>query len=185
MSVIISPETRLEALFEAYPELEDYLVAAVPAFTNLKNPVLRKSVVRVATVEQVARMGGVGARELVTRLRQAAGQPPVEPPVPSSSGCGGGCGHGDAAPANAGPAPAWLAEERIRVEIDADAMLETGEHPIGKVRQSVANLRTGEIVRLTSSFRPAPLIETMARGGVAVYSAETSPGRHATYFCRP
>ena len=118
------------------------------------------------------------------RLRDAARQPRPGQPAAEPS-CGGGCGHGAEAPANDGPAPGWLAEDRIRVEIDADAMLETGEHPVGKVRQSVANLHAGEIVRLTSSFRPAPLIETMARGGVAVYSAEVAPGRHATYFCRP
>ena len=88
------------------------------------------------------------------------------------------------APASAPDAPpAWLDQARIRFEIDADSMLETGEHPIGKVRQSVAALQPGELVRLTSSFRPVPLIETFLRSGVAVYSVETAPRRHATYFC--
>lgn len=179
MSVMITPETKVGALLEAYPGIEDHLIAWVPAFSKLKNPILRKTVAKVATLEQAARIGGIGTKELLQRLREAVGQTAAE------SACGGGCGHASGAPAESGPAPEWLAEERVRAEIDADAMLETGEHPIGKVRQTVANLRTGEILRLTSSFRPVPLIETMARAGMAVYSAEVAPGRHATYFCRP
>jgi hypothetical protein len=181
VSILITPETKVGALLEAYPGIEERLIALAPAFAHLKNPVLRKTVARVATLEQAARIGGMGVRELVSSLRQAAGQE-VLPELP----CGGGCGHPSSVEGAApGAEPAWLAQDRISLEIDADAMLQTGEHPIGLVRQSVANLRAGEIVRLTSSFRPAPLIDTIARAGVAVYSAEIAPGRHATYFCRP
>ncbi|HWQ53175.1 MAG TPA: DUF1858 domain-containing protein [Bryobacteraceae bacterium] len=172
MSLLITPETKVGALLDAYPGIEEHLIAWVPAFSKLKNPILRKTVARVATLEQAARIGGIGARELVRKLREATGQEAI----PETA-----CMEG---PSPAG-APTWLADDRVAAEIDADAMLETGEHPIGKVRQTVANLRTGEILRLTSSFRPAPLIDTMARGGVAVYSAEIAPGRYATYFCRP
>lgn len=172
MSLLITPETKVGALLEAYPGIEERLIAWVPAFSKLKNPILRKTVARVATLEQAARIGGIGARELVQKLREATGQGAI-PETPCAK---------DAA---SDEQPAWLADDRVSAEIDADAMLETGEHPIGKVRQTVANLRTGDILRLTSSFHPAPLIDTMARGGVAVYSAEIAPGRYATYFCRP
>lgn len=84
----------------------------------------------------------------------------------------------------AGPAPVWLAAERVAVVIDADRMLEGGEHPVGRVKQAAAALAPGGIVQLESSFRPEPLIEMMIREGLAVYSQEAAPGRHTTYFCR-
>ena len=80
--------------------------------------------------------------------------------------------------------PAWVSEDQVRYRIDADEMLATGEHPIGKIRQWGATLETGKIIRLASSFRPVPLIDTMSRSGFAVYSTEISPGKHVTYFSR-
>jgi hypothetical protein len=82
------------------------------------------------------------------------------------------------------PAPAWMSLSFIRHEIDGGAMLAAGIHPIGKVRECVAGLRTGEVVRLTSPFRPEPLIDTMRRGGLQVFSRELEPGRHETFFGR-
>lgn len=171
MSLAINPETKVGALLEAYPELEQTLVECAPAFARLKNPILRRTVARVATLEQAARIGGISVRELVRRLRAAAGQGPPEDA-------------GGEEPALEGPAPDWVVPERIRARFDADAMLATGEHPIGRVRRSVSALEPGEIVELTSSFRPVPLIETFRRAGCLVHSAEVAPGRHATYITR-
>jgi hypothetical protein len=75
----------------------------------------------------------------------------------------------------------WLAAGRVVEEIDADAMLERGVHPIGKIRESVRALGPGEVVVLRSSFRPQPLIETMRRSGTAVHSS-TEAAIHITRF---
>lgn len=171
MSFAINPETKIGALLEAYPELEQTLAECAPAFARLKNPILRRTVARVATLEQAARIGGISVRELVRRLRAAAGQSASE----EASG---------EEPARDGPTPDWVVPERVRARFDADAMLATGEHPIGRVRRSVSALEPGEIVELMSSFRPEPLIETFRRAGCLVYSAEVAPGRHATYITR-
>ena len=81
-------------------------------------------------------------------------------------------------------APEWLKEELVRQTIDAGAMLAKGVHPLGDVRKAVVSLKAGEIVKLTSGFRPQPLMDAMGASGLAVYSRETAPGQHATYFCR-
>ena len=164
----IVPETKLGALLDAYPALEESLIACVPALEKLRNPVLRKTVTKITTLEQAARLGGLGTPELIRRLREAAGQPDADEP--------GGMHPG---------APSWLREDRIRHHIDAVSMLERGVHPIGKVRECAATLKPGEIIRLTSGFRPAPLIDVMERSALTVYSTETSPGLHETYISRP
>ncbi len=170
MSLPITPDTKVGALLEAYPELEEHLIACAPAFARLRNPVLRRTVARVATLEQAARVGGISVRELVRRLREAAGQSGGEPAGTETVA--------------AEQTPAWVNDEHVRFNIDADAMLETGVHPIGKVRACASELRPGELIKLTSSFRPEPLLETMRRAGLAVFCAEFAPGRHATYLAR-
>jgi len=169
--VNISVETKVGALLDAYPGIEEHLIAWVPAFSKLKNPVLRRTVAKVATLGQAAGIAGVNPGELVRRIREAVGQ-----------SCGEGCGEASTESHAEEPAPDWVIEARVRHRIDADAMLETGVHPIGRVRQCAAELEPGELLCLSSSFRPEPLIETMRRGGLAVYSTEVSPGRHATYI---
>ena len=170
MSLPINPETKVGALLDAYPGIDEVLIAWVPAFEKLRNPILRRTVAKVATLEQAARIGGVSVREMVMKLREATGQ------------SGGEVAEG-AAPAAEG-APAWVSAGVVRHEIDADSMLQTGVHPIGKVRECCATLGVGELVRLTSGFRPEPLLETMRRAGLEVYCAEVSPGRHVSWFGR-
>lgn len=171
MSLAINPETRVGALLEAYPQLEQTLIECAPAFARLKNPILRRTVARVATLEQAARIGGISVRELVRRLREAAGQD-----TPDAA-------RGDEL-AGDGPAPDWVRPDRIRARFDADVMLAAGEHPIGRLRRSVAALAPGDLAELVSSFRPQPLIDTFRRAGFEVHSAEVAPGRHATYITR-
>jgi hypothetical protein len=172
----ITPETTLGALLEAYPDVEDRLMEWVPALTRLKNPFLRKTVAKVTTLEQAARMGGIAARDLVQRAREATGQGASEDPLRVLN-------NSAFTPAR-DQAPGWIEEDRVRYTLDADQMLATGEHPAGKIRAWGAALEPGQIMKLTASFRPAPLIDMMRRSGLEVHSVETAAGRFATYFRR-
>jgi hypothetical protein len=74
-SVEITPSLTVHALLAAYPELEDVLIGLAPPFKKLKNPFLRKSVAKVATIKHIASVGGVPLDELIARIREAVGQP--------------------------------------------------------------------------------------------------------------
>ncbi|HSM51463.1 MAG TPA: DUF1858 domain-containing protein, partial [Thermoanaerobaculia bacterium] len=69
--LVITPQTKVLALLEAYPRLEEVLIGYVPAFQKLKNPILRRTVAKVATLSQAARIGGIAAPDLVRALRRA------------------------------------------------------------------------------------------------------------------
>ena len=71
--VQIAPDTRVGALLEARPDLEDTLVSLSPSFAALRNPVLRRTVAAIATLRQVAQVGKLPLAELINRLREAAG----------------------------------------------------------------------------------------------------------------
>jgi len=158
MSLAIGPETTVGTLLEAYPELESVLVEMAPAFAKLRNPMVRRTVAKVATLEQAAKIGGVSLPVMVARLRDVVGQSPSLLPVLQ-------------APQDPGDDSSWVMSGRIVEEIDADAMLEQGIHPIGRIREAVGALGPGEVVLLRSSFRPQPLVETLRRAGAAVHNS--------------
>lgn len=168
--IAITAETKVGALLEAYPELEEVLIARVPEFKKLKNPILRKTVAKVATLSQAARIGGMSARDLVAMLRDAVGQPP----------CGDQAEAG--APTTFEPAPGWFDPAHILETLDADAMLDAGEHPMGRVRTRAGALEPGQILALKSSFRPTPLIDLLRQDGFLTYTAVESKGTFLTYI---
>jgi hypothetical protein len=147
----INPQTRVGALLDAHPELEAVLLDLSPAFAKLKNPVLRRTVAKLATLETAAGMAGLNPRDLVAALRKAAGQPVEE---------------GDAETAlPAGPAPAWAQEGAIRTTIEADALLAQGQSPLSAALEQARLLQAGELMAIAVSFKPLPLIETLEKQG--------------------
>jgi len=74
----LRPETKIGDLLKKYPFLLDFLVNRSPKFKHLKNPVMRKTMGKVATLEKAAAIGGLKVNELIAELkreieRQAAG----------------------------------------------------------------------------------------------------------------
>src|SRR4030042_5540134 len=72
--LIITPKTKVLQPTEAYPQLEDVLIGYVPAFKKLKNPILRNTVAKIATLQQAAAVGNVKIEDLINRLRKEVGQ---------------------------------------------------------------------------------------------------------------
>lgn len=175
----ITPEMRVGELLDAYPSLEATLVGLAPEFAKLRNPILRRTVAKVATLHQAARIGGLDVRELVRALRTAAGQPVEDaiagPPLVTEVATRRIGEDAAAAP------PAWLSERHVEPPIDADALLASGTHPLGIVRQRLAGLPPGRALCIVSTFRPVPLIDALGREGYAVHVAEDVPGRFQTY----
>jgi hypothetical protein len=75
----ITPDSKIGDLLERWPELEEVLLGISPHFKALKNPVLRRTIAKVATLRQVATVSGVALGVLVERLRAGAGLAPAGP----------------------------------------------------------------------------------------------------------
>ncbi|MFI4941789.1 MAG: DUF1858 domain-containing protein [Burkholderiales bacterium] len=130
----ITPATKVADLLESWPELEEVLIAQAPAFRRLRNPVLRRTVARVATLEQ-----------------------------------------------EASTPPEWLDSGRVTSSVDADALLDAGDVPLGRVNQQARALAAGELLRIDSSFRPVPLVEALAKQGYRCFVRERVAGRFETF----
>jgi hypothetical protein len=169
--VAITPATKVADLLASWPELEDVLIAQAPAFRRLRNPVLRRTVARVATLEQAAGVGGVPVRELVAALRRAAGLDTATHPGETAALGGGG----------ASTPPEWLDAGRVTSSLDADALLDAGEVPLGRVNQQARALAAGELLRIESSFRPVPLVEALEKQGYRCHVRERAAGSFETF----
>jgi hypothetical protein len=51
-TIEITPATTVSDLLDTYPHLEETLIGIAPPFKKLRNPALRKSVSKVATISQ-------------------------------------------------------------------------------------------------------------------------------------
>lgn len=154
--IIITPKTRVGELLDSYPELESVLMGMSPAFEKLRNPVLRKTVARVATLQQVAVVGGLNADEIVNRLRGAVGQ-----------------GTGEEVSSNsdyiASDIPAWFDQSKIVSRMNATPVINSGASPMTEILQQTNLLKAGEILELTTPFIPAPIIDMLRSKGFKVY----------------
>lgn len=165
--LVITPKTKVLQLLEAYPQLEEILIGIVPAFKKLKNPVLRKTVARVATLQQAAAIGSVQVDELINRLRREVGQDLYA---------------GSAASAYNTAKPGWFAESRIAKEVDARAMLAAGEQPVNQVMADLAAMAGGTLYKLSASFLPAPLIDKAASLGIRHWLVKEGEEAFVVYF---
>ncbi len=74
MALEITPQTKIDDLLREHPFLMDVLIAQSPVFRNLRNPFLRKTMGKVATLEMAAGVAGLPVDSLVETLRQAVSE---------------------------------------------------------------------------------------------------------------
>ena len=72
----ITPDTTLKRLIDEYPFLIDYLPTLSPEYKQLKNPVMRETMFRVATIKRVAANGSFTSDTTLSETARAnTGEP--------------------------------------------------------------------------------------------------------------
>lgn len=146
---------KISEVLKHYPQLIDVLVDLSPAFSKLRNPLLRKVQTRLVTVAQAAGIAGMEPAELTRALNQAAGiTAPVEESVRG-------------APLNMEGTvpPGWVGHAPVVRELDVRPMMERGEEPFKAIMGASRDVPIGSVLRLTVGFEPLPLYDAMSRKG--------------------
>jgi len=66
----LSPGTKIDDLLRVYPFLMDFLLEKSPKFKHLSNPIMRKTIGKVATLNQVATIGKLDMETLLDGIAQ-------------------------------------------------------------------------------------------------------------------
>ncbi|TCO09704.1 DUF1858 domain-containing protein [Natronoflexus pectinivorans] len=168
--LVITPKTKVGELLDIYPQLEDILIGMAPAFEKLKNPILRRTVAKVATLHQVAGIGNLDVDVVVNNLRKAVGQS-----TDSFS-------NGDSEYIQ-NKLPDWVSEGQIVQRFDATIMINAGENPMQAILKYTNELNAGEIFELTTPFIPAPILDILKEKGFTACSVKCEDG-FRNYFVK-
>jgi hypothetical protein len=155
--LIITPKTKIGELLDNYPELEKVLLQLSPAFASLKNPILRKTVAKVASLQQAAAIGGLKVDELVNKLRSEIGQETL-------------FGDGVDSEYLSVEPPAWFDESKITIRYDARELIQSGGSPMNQILEQTRKLTSGEIYEFITPFVPAPILDMLRDKGFQVFS---------------
>ena len=167
----IHPSTKVARLLDAYPELEDLLIQMAPPFKKLKNPILRKSVAKVATLKQAAIAGRLDLPSMINKLREAIGQAPL------------GAMEAISEEHYLGTAPSWFDQSCVVSSID-DRSGDSDEMAINRILRALRDLDARQVVELTTSFLPAPGIDVARNKGLLTWTVREEEELYKTYFTR-
>lgn len=165
--VDITPDTKVGALLEQMPELEPVLIGLSPKYKALQNPVLRRTVARVATLRQVAIVGGVMLGDLIRNLRKAAGLPDMVV-------------HGT----EESVVPSWVAGSAPVDSLDIRPDVASGKHPLERVMEQLKTLKHGQVLELIAPFVPAPMMDLASKQGYEPHVRENSGELVRVWFYR-
>lgn len=166
-NLIISPKTKILQLIETYPELEDVLIEYVPAFSKLKNPVLRKTVAKIASLQQAASIGGVKVEDLINHLRKVVGQESETYENDTTYNI---------------IKPDWYNDKIIVKSLDIRDMLNQGEQPVNLVISDINQMESNSIYEVIAPFIPAPLIDKASSLQISHYVLEENAEYFKVYF---
>lgn len=155
----ITPKTKVGELLENYPFLEEMLIEISPTFVVLKNPILRRTVAKVATLQQAASIGDIKIEELINLLRKKVGQDPLFGSFSESVYL-------------VKEFPDWYNKSLIVNSYDARELIQSGGSPLNAIIEEAGKLNSGEIYEFTTPFVPAPILEILAKKGFITASIE-------------
>jgi len=162
----ITLETKIADLLNGYEGMKDILIEINPKFKKLNNPVLRRTLAKIAGVRQAAIVGGMDPVDLLNQLRLAVGQEPLENVTEEKS--------------VVSDVPVWITEEP-KVILNANEILDNDKNPLAEAHQVLKKLEEGDTIRIDADFQPEPLIEEFIKSGHEVYCQEIDDSRFVTY----
>lgn len=150
MKTDINLQTKVANLLEDYPDLENKLTELSPVFSKLRNPILRRTIAKVATLKQAAEAANISPPVFIRELRIAAGLSEIELEADSN---------------NTEEVPQWFNKDLISISYDASSIIAEGKSPMQEILKLSTQLEDGKIMQLITPFKPSPIIDIMKSRG--------------------
>ncbi len=169
-NIEITPSVTVHNLLKAFPELEEVLINIAPPFKKLKNPILRRTIAKVATIRHIASVGGVSLNELISKLRETVGQPETDESYKS--------------PDYFCEQPNWFSPDKVVCSINEAKLKDKDKMTLTSIIKEAKKVKKGEIIELVTSFLPAPGIDTLKNKGYSAWSRKESSNVIKSYFLK-
>jgi len=169
-SIEINPSTKVYDLLNTYPELENTLIGIAPPFKKLRNPILRKSIGKIATLKNISSVGNIPLGELIKKIKKAVGQEITDEQYEDEE--------------YFKARPDWYAIDKISVSINEEKSDNKDQMTIVSILKEAKNVKKGEIIELITTFLPAPGIDTMKSKGYSVWTVKEEGNLIKSYFIK-
>ena len=165
--------TVVADVIAADPGAVERLANLHSAFRKLRNPILRRTMARLVTLGDAARIAGLPVETVV-----AAANGEAVAAVPDEAG--------ESASSEVEPAPPWMAtlDREAATRLDVRPMFDRGEPPLGEIMRAAATIADGGTLIVEAPFDPAPLHRALARKGFVSYAEPIAPDHWRVYFHR-
>jgi len=167
----ITPSITVHELLEEYPQLEEVLIGIAPPFKKLKNPFLRKTIAKIATIKHISSVGGVPLGELIAKLRNSVGQSPSNESYTDED--------------YFGEQPKWFSRDKVTLTVEEEKVENKNKMTLVTILQGSKDVKSGEIIELVTTFLPAPGIDTLRSKGYSVWVKKGNDGIIKSYFLKP
>ena len=166
----ITPSVTVHELLKTYPELEEVLIGIAPPFKKLKNPILRRTITKVATLKHISSVGGVPLNDLLSKLRTAVGQPMLTESFNEQDYF---CEQ-----------PAWYSQEKVVCSVNEAKIKDKDKMALSVLLKEAKRINRGEIIELITSFLPAPGIDAMKSKGFSAWTIKENDTLLKSYFLK-
>ncbi len=169
-SIEITPSVTVHILLKTYPELEEVLIGLAPPFKKLKNPILRRTIAKVATIRHIASVGGIPLNELISKLRKAVGQHETDKIYEDED--------------YFNKQPGWFSQDKVVLSISEASIKDKDKITLTVILKEAKNIKKGEIIELVTSFLPAPGIDALKNKGYSVWVKKENKDVIKSYFLK-
>ncbi len=170
----ITSQSTLFDVLEEYPYLETYIIDIASPLKNIRNPPLRRTVTKLATIKRVAEIGQVDVGIFVNHLRMAVGLPEISFREAEIS---------DDQQQPMAEELDWITGEPKHI-VNGTVLLLAGKIPLVTINELLASLAPKEFILLITNFEPLPIIDAMQKQNRQFFQRTTNqiPINYLTYI---
>lgn len=166
----ITPATIVYDLLKEYPELEDVLIAMAKPFKKLKNPVLRNTIAKVATLKHISAVWNIPLNQLINKLNTALWR---ESEILDYSDEN-----------YFWEKPDWFSQDKIKLSVNEADQKDETKMTIVLILERQRDLNSWDIIELITSFLPAPWIDLLKSKWYLAWSTKESTNTIKSYFLK-
>lgn len=165
----ISSNTNIAKIIKENKQAIDVISTINPHFKKLKNPILRKLLASMVTVEQAAKIGGVPSSVILNKLAEI-GFTIMENPMQENS--------------EDSNTFSFQVNRNKLFTLDVRPYIQKEEDPFAIIMKGIKQLPSDYTFLLINSFEPVPLISLLKKKGYEAYVKKINNELYETYFQR-